>query len=116
MSAKSLLTKLAAHGIDLHLAEGVLRFRAPKGVLTADLKDQIVERRADIISQLRPPTEQGAKSLSAACLCGMELWVDEPPQDARIRTHCGNCGKFIGYRPENLTNDGNKSLEPGHHA
>jgi len=116
MSAKSLLTTLAAHGIDLHLAEGVLRFRAPKGVLTADLKEQIVERRAEIISQLRPPTDLGAESQGAACRCDMAHWVDQPPQNARIRTQCGNCGKFIGYRPENLTNDGNKSLEPGRHA
>jgi hypothetical protein len=116
MTAKSLITTLAAHGIDLHLEGGVLRYRAPTGVLTADLKEQIVKRRSEIISHLGRPTELGAESLGSACRCEVASWVDGPPQDGRIRTHCGNCGKFIGYRPENLTNDGNKSLEPGRHA
>jgi hypothetical protein len=111
MTAKSLISTLAAYGIDLHLEDGVLRFRAPKGVFTAELKEQIVARRTEIISQLRPGGGSGVKSQDAACRCDMAFWIDEPPQDARIRTHCGKCGKFIGYRPENLTNYGNKSLE-----
>ena len=116
MTDESLITTLASHGIALYLEGDVIRFRAPKGVLTADLKEQIAERRAEIIAHLRRLTALGARSQDAACRCDMAIWVDEPPQDARIRTHCGKCGKFIGYRPENLTNEGNKSLEPGRHA
>ena len=116
MTVAVLKATLASQGVTLYLEGDVLRFRAPKGMLTAELKEQIVEHRTEIIAQLRPPTALGAQSQNTACRCDMAFWVDEPPQDGRIRTHCGNCGKFIGYRPENLTNDGNKALEPARHA
>ncbi len=113
MTVDALTATLASQGVMLYLEGDALRFRAPKGVLTAEVKHQVVKRRTEIVAQLRSPTTLGAQSRDAACRCDMAFWVDEPSQDARIRTHCGKCGKFIGHRPENLSNDRNKALEPG---
>lgn len=41
--------------------------------------------------------------------CEHTSWMDLPPSGGRIRTTCRRCGKFIGYRPENLESGQSKS-------
>ena len=113
MTTEALTTMLELRGVSLYLEGEAIRFRAPKGALTAELKDQIAEHRTAVIAQLRSPTSTDAGSRIDDCRCETKFWIDESPQEGRIRTHCGECGRFIGYRPKNLVTHGNKALEPG---
>jgi hypothetical protein len=52
MSVLDLISRLKAQGIGLSLQDGKLRLKAEKGSLTAELKDEIVSRRGEIIALL----------------------------------------------------------------
>jgi hypothetical protein len=116
VTVESLTTTLASHGIALYLDGDALRFRAPKGALTAELKEQIAAHRDEVIIRLRPPAPIRAVRPGAACRCDWREWVDESPQGGQIRTHCGQCGRFIGYRPENVSPVCRRTLESGRPA
>jgi len=95
--AKVILRRLAEQNVELYLEGDRLRFRAPAGALTDDLRAGIAEHRTEIIGLLRP---RPALAAGERCVtCDWRGWVDEPPVDGRIRTHCGRCGRFIGFRP-----------------
>ena len=111
MTVETLTMTLESQGVTLYLDEDALRFRAPKGVLTEELKQQIAAQRGEIIDRLRKSVAPGAESLAAACKCDIDSWVDEPSWEGRVRTHCGSCGRFIGFRPENLAPGGDTALE-----
>lgn len=93
MTTDHFMSDLAARGISLHLEGNRLGYRAPAGSLTPDLVQAINIRRKEIIVRL------GRKATVRCTYCDPKDWVDEGPVDSRIRTHCGKCGTFIGYRP-----------------
>jgi hypothetical protein len=53
--AAVLLAEIRAAGVDVGLADGMLRVRAPKGVLTATQRQHLVEHHAEIIRLLANP-------------------------------------------------------------
>jgi hypothetical protein len=98
LNATELISELGRCGVELYLDGERLRFRAPAGALRTELRTAVAERRAEIIELLRWPN--GVVAAGTKCVrCDHRDWVDEPPVGGQIRTHCGKCGRFIGYRP-----------------
>lgn len=95
---EDLLRSLADRAVELYLDGDRLRFRAPTGALTPELRDDIAGHRLAIIEHLRTPSTNAA-AIAGCVMCDWRNWRDEPPKDGRIRTTCGKCGRFIGYRP-----------------
>ncbi len=60
MTACDLLADLGASGVELLVADGQIRARAPKGTLTQDLLGELRTHKAEIIALLAggPPTEE----------------------------------------------------------
>lgn len=95
MSVDELFAYLADRGVQLYVDGGRLRFKAPVGALTKPLRDGITTHRTSIIERIK----SGASVPKRCNYCDWRNWLDERPRDGRIRTTCGKCGKFIGYRP-----------------
>jgi len=100
MTIDGLLDTLLRSDVTLFLDGNRLRYRAPEGVLTPELRAAISEHRQGIMDHLR--VEKNSVGAFWKCVtCDRHNWVDAPLKDGRIRTTCGKCGRFIGYRPEN---------------
>lgn len=98
MNIADFLQNLADRKVELFLVEGRLCYRAPEGALTTELRGGIAAHRAAIIEHLQrgdPPFRASGRCKP----CDPAHWLDSPPKDGRIRTTCGKCGRFIGYRP-----------------
>lgn len=51
-------------------------------------------------------------STKEKCRCPRSAWVDTPASRAGwIKTVCGKCGRWIGYRLDRGARDGTKALE-----
>jgi hypothetical protein len=111
LNIEQLLVELAERQVTLFVKEDRLRFRAPQGALTAELRAAVAEHREGILDRLRP---NRSSSLPPRCLvCRRRDWVDQPPKDGLIRTTCGRCGRFIGYRPATGENPPAARLQSG---
>jgi hypothetical protein len=58
---------------------------------------------ADLLEEL-PNQREPAESPAPRCTptCDSQHWVEESSVDGRSRTTCGKCGRFIGYRSEQV--------------
>jgi hypothetical protein len=98
VTVDALLRCLVDRAAVLYLDGDRLRYWAPAGALTPDLRREIADQRPAIIEHLQPVTATDAVGNRCAN-CDQRNWVDAPPEGGRIRTTCGKCGRFIGYRP-----------------
>jgi hypothetical protein len=89
LNAEQLLADLAQKQILIYMDGDRLRYRAPQGALSAEMRAAIGAHRAAIVEHLR----------EKCVVCDRQNWVDEPAKQGKIRTVCGKCGRFVGYRP-----------------
>ncbi|HEX3999204.1 MAG TPA: hypothetical protein VHX65_11685 [Pirellulales bacterium] len=101
MTTDDLLMRLNDRNVNLYLDGGRLCFRAARGVLTGELRQAVAAHREEIIRRLA--TESKAAP-TARCngYCDPRHWADEPVSRRLIRTTCGQFGRFIGYRREQV--------------
>ena len=102
MNIEQLLADLGRKRVVLALDGDRLRYRAPEGALTDDMRSAIATHRVEISDWLRRSARSELPCLGNCVNCDPRNWEDHPPKDGKIRTTCNRCGHFIGYRPENL--------------
>ena len=64
-TADRLLERIATLGVRLTVENGRLKFRAPKGVMTADLVEQMKASEADLLHRLDPDAARGIPRVAA---------------------------------------------------
>jgi TubC N-terminal docking domain len=100
VTTDELLAQLNARGVALYLEGDLLRYRAPEGALTGELRGAIANNRITVINRLRTTMMSSELAPSQRCMiCDQRNWLDEPSKDGSIRTICRICGRFIGFRP-----------------
>lgn len=62
MTVYELMAKMGAAGIKLWVEEGQLKFKAPKGALTADLKSELIANKQSVIDFLNESNLEAGKS------------------------------------------------------
>jgi len=62
-SILAFLSELAERDIRLWLEDGQLRFNAPEGVFTVEVKNSVVSRKAEIISFLESAESYTSKTI-----------------------------------------------------
>jgi len=79
MNAQELITELSRQGIILEACYDGLRIEAPKGVLTAELRQALAEQKQAILTLLSPPLIL-RKAQDAAPTVPEPLNLDAPPR------------------------------------
>ncbi len=100
MTLDQLLVDLVGRQITLFLDGGRLRFRAPEGALTPELRAVIAEHRAAIVERLRRGANGAAGRPPRCVACDRQYWVTDPPQNGRIRTIFGKGTRVVRSRPD----------------
>lgn len=101
MNAPLVIETLAAAGVMLYLDGDKLKFLAPRGAYSHELRELVAAHRAAVVEVLRKQTADSSHRQTASHSCSRSDWTDSPALDRPgwIRTTCRECGRFIGYRP-----------------
>jgi len=102
MTIDDLMDELGRNAVALSLHDDRLRYDAPKGALSPELREAISANRAAIVARLSEAATKMEPVRKRCGPCDPLNWVDDSPEDGRIRTTCSKCGRFIGYRPEHV--------------
>ena len=113
MTLDQLLAALAQEQIVIYMDGDRLRYRAPEGALTDDIRAAISTHRAAIIDWLRVSVPSKSPCSGKCVGCDRRNWEDHPPKDGRILTTCSRCGHFIGFRPAAYEKSGSARLQSG---
>jgi hypothetical protein len=113
LNIEQLLADLAHSQVAIYLDGDRLRYRAPEGALTDDVRAAISTHRAAIINWLRGSVPSKPPCSGKCVACDRRNWEDHPPKDGRILTTCSRCGHFVGYRPETYEKSGPARLQSG---
>jgi hypothetical protein len=101
MTINELFERLSIEKVTLDLDGDRLRFRAIAGVLTGELREAVAAHREEIIRRLASE-RRAVPTTRCDGYCDPRNWADEPVSRRLIRTTCGKCGRFIGYRREQV--------------
>ena len=74
MTVSELLAQLEAKGIELWTEGGSLRFRAPKGALTPDLRALLAEQRDAVLAEVRERARQTVETLPVS-QSQLSMWL-----------------------------------------
>jgi len=95
-TAQRLLYRLIELDIRIECRGDRLRL-TPAASISPDLLGQLRRHKQELMAILRNPNSPANGAVPCG-MCHQEHWIDEPACDGRIRTRCGRCGKFIGFR------------------
>lgn len=109
MTVDEIFSAVEGAGIRLWLEGGRLRYRAPPGAMTEQVRSAITAHRSEIIARLRFGHRLSLPEPSRCSVCDRRDWHDAPSQEGWIRTTCGRCGTFIGYRPTSFGPTGGRA-------
>ena len=115
MSVSDLVQAAAARGVELWFEGDRLRFRAPKGALTPEQRNDLVARRADVLTYLR---EQAARATTTCPLSFSQrsLWFvnQETPDSAAYNV--GFAARIVSEIDVNALRQAMQALSDRHPA
>jgi len=96
MTGGEVLAVLKSRGVVLEPQGDKLHYRAPKGVLTPDLRQALAENKAEVLTLLK----DGPDHIASACVCLMPIGPTGPNRCTvcELPLLCPRCGRCRGCK------------------